>query len=299
MSASGAVSTASPPARTTQLEPSTGWITPAAQAVGTQHRLLQSKAAGLPVSYHVYVPKAARDGGKGPYPVLYWLHGTGGGIQGIAPLAGQFEAAIAAGKIPPVIVVFPNGLPKGMWVNSKDGERPIETILIAELIPEIDRLLPTIAAPSGRIIEGFSMGGYGAARIGFKHHRLFGGISILAAGPLDPQFSGPLATAQPALREEILRDAFGGDLDYYRSVSPAVLVSANAAGLRAGPQIQHVIGERDFTLPDNVALNDHMRALGIAVEFIRIPQTGHSTLAVLNGLGERRWAFYRKVFGGG
>ena len=48
-----------------------------------------------------------------------------------------------------------------------------------ELIPQIDKSMRTIATREGRILEGFSMGGYGAARIGFKHPELFCGISAV------------------------------------------------------------------------------------------------------------------------
>lgn len=42
-------------------------------------------------------------------PVLYWLHGTGGGVAGIRPLAQFFDEAIEAGRVPPMTVVFVNG----------------------------------------------------------------------------------------------------------------------------------------------------------------------------------------------
>ena len=80
----------------------------------------------------------------------------------------------------------------------------------------------------GRIIEGFSMGGYGAARLGFKYPQLFASISILAAGPLDMDFAGPRAIADPAMRERVLKTTFGGDLDYYRSQNPNTVVQQQA-----------------------------------------------------------------------
>ncbi|MDP1587702.1 MAG: hypothetical protein Q8M07_08175 [Prosthecobacter sp.] len=45
----------------------------------------------------------------------------------------------------------------------------LETMMIEELIPHMDRSYRTLAKGEGRIIEGFSMGDYGAARLGFKH----------------------------------------------------------------------------------------------------------------------------------
>lgn len=271
------------------------WVTPDARAPHTEYHRLTSKAAGTEVSYHIYVPKVAREAGTGRYPVLYWLHGTGGGLKGIAPLAASFDQAIAVGKIPPIYVVFPNGLGTGMWVDSKDGRRPVETMLIGELIPEIDAHFRTIAAPEGRVLEGFSMGGYGAARIGFKHSHLFAAISILAAGPLDPEFRGPTAVAQPELRAKVLRDTFGDDLDYYRAVGPAAMATQHARTLPPGLLIRHAVGDRDPTLSDNRLLDRHLKGLGIRSEFTVVAGVGHSTMAVLDGLGEARWSFYRKA----
>ena len=106
----------------------------------------------------------------------------------IRPVSQMFDAAIRDKGVPPMIVVFVNGLSKRLWTDSKDGRAPIETVFIDELIPRIDESMRTIPNREGRIIEGFSMGGYGAARIGFRHPELFGGISILAAGPLHLEF---------------------------------------------------------------------------------------------------------------
>ncbi len=89
----------------------------------------------------------------------------------------------------------------------------LEPILINELLPHIDATYRTIATREGRIIEGFSMGGYGTARSGLKYPQLFGAVSILAGGPLDLDFAGPRATGNPTERERILKGTFGGDLD--------------------------------------------------------------------------------------
>lgn len=166
------------------------------------------------MSYHVYTP-AAYDEPDARLPVLYWLHGTLGGVAGIRPLSAHFDAEIHAGRMPPLLVVFANGLPRRLWADSQDGSAPVETVFITELIPEVDRSFRTVATREGRILEGFSMGGYGAARLGFAHPHLFAGISILAGGPLDLDLAGPRARRNPGLREFLIRDVCGGDHDYH------------------------------------------------------------------------------------
>lgn len=112
----------------------------------------------------------------------------------------------------------------------------------------IDASFRTIATREGRLIEGFSMGGYGAARFGFKHHDVFGAVSILAAGPFDLEFKGPRAVANPEERERILQAVYGGDLENYKAQSPWVLAEQNAAAVRGNTRVRFAVGERDSTL---------------------------------------------------
>ena len=111
----------------------------------------------------------------------------------------------------------------------------METALIKELIPHIDKTFRTVANRDERILEGFSMGGYGAGRLGFIHSDMFGTVSILAGGPMDLEFQGLRGKSNPAERKRILRDTFGNDLDYFKAQSPLTMAEKNAAAIRAFP----------------------------------------------------------------
>ena len=274
-----------------------GWVTSAVHAPRVEFRMFDSAAAKTKVSYHIYTPEIYNTEPERRFPVLYWLHGSGGGLAGIPPVAAYFDAAIRAGKIPPMLVVFPNGMASSMWCNSKDGSVPMETVVIKELLPHIDVAFRTIATREGRIMEGFSMGGYGAARLGFKYPHLFGAVSIFAGGPLDLDFAGPRATGNPAERERILQGTFGGDLDYYRSQNPITVVERQADAVRGKMRVRMAVGVRDNTGPLNRAYSEHLKKLNIAHTFTIVPGVGHETLALLKGLGEANWEFYRSVFG--
>jgi enterochelin esterase-like enzyme len=272
------------------------WVTPAVSAPRVEFLTLESKAAKTKVSFHLYSPELYETEMERRFPVIYWLHGSGGGLGGIAPVSAWFDAAIREGKIPPVFVVFPNGLASSMWCDSKDGVVPMETLLIKELIPHVDAAYRTIATREGRIIEGFSMGGYGAARLGLKYPQLFGAVSILAGGPLDLDFAGPRATGNPAERERILKETFGGDLDYYRAQSPLIVAEQQADAVRGKVRVRMAVGARDNTGPLNHAYSEHLTKLKIARTFTIVPDAGHDTLALLKGLGEANWEFYRAAF---
>ena len=85
------------------------WVTPAVTAPRVEFRTFDSKAAKTKVSFHIFTPEVYDSDKEGRFPVLYWLHGTGGGLSGIAPLSAFFGRAMRDGKIPPMLIVFPNG----------------------------------------------------------------------------------------------------------------------------------------------------------------------------------------------
>lgn len=269
------------------------WVTPAVRAPRVAHHTFESIAIKSKVSFHAYTPEVYEVEKERRFPVLYWLHGTGGGLAGIAPVSAWFDAAIREGKMPPVVVVFPNGLATSMWCDSKDGAVPMETIVVKELIPHLDATFRTIAKREGRIIEGFSMGGYGAARLGLKFPEVFGAASCLAGGPLDRDFQGPRTRANPAERENILRTTFGGDLDYFRAQSPLTLAEKQAAAVRGKVIMRVAVGSRDFTAALNRDFSTLLKKLEISHTYIEVPGVGHETLPLLRSMGDEQWQFYR------
>lgn len=273
------------------------WTLPAVTALRVQHHTFQSAAAKADVSFHVYSPPDYDAHPDRRFPVLYWLHGTGGGIGGIKPVAAFFDAAIREQKIPPMLIVFPNGLTATMWCDSKDGKVPMETVVVKELVPHIDATFRTLATREGRLIEGFSMGGYGAARLGLKYPGVFAGFSCLAGGPLDLDFEGPRATGNPAERDRILQTTFDGDLDYYRAQSPLTLAVQQADRVRGKLLVRIAAGQRDNTGPLNRAFSSLLSELQLEHTFAKVPDVGHNTLELLRGTGETNWIFYNEAFG--
>ena len=272
------------------------WVTAEAKATRVERHLFESAAAKAKVSYHLYTPEAyAREPGR-RFPVIYWLHGSGGGRGGIPRVAAHFDAAMAADKMPPCLVVFVNGLEMGMYVDWSDGTRPMETQIVRELIPHIDATWRTVARREGRLIEGFSMGGYGAGRLGFKFPELFASVSMLGSGPLQPRLDrAPRASRAQA--EGILRDAFGGSQARFLEASPRRWAETNAKALASGTRLRVVIGSRDETYDNNLAFHRHLESLGIPHGWTVIPDLGHDPDGMLGALGDANWAFYRAAFG--
>jgi enterochelin esterase-like enzyme len=216
-------------------------------------------------------------------------------VQGIPQLARVVDEAIEAGDVPPFLVVFVNGLRLGMYVDWKDGRAPLETMIVRELVPHIDASLRTVATREGRLLDGFSMGGYGAARFGFKYPEMFRAVSIMGAGPMqDTLTHTPRASRKQV--DELLQEVYGGDQTIFRAVSPRRLAADNAAVIARDSMVRMVIGSRDETFDNNVAFHDHLVGLGIPHDWIVIEGVGHDPMRLLQAMGDRHWAFYRKAF---
>jgi poly(3-hydroxybutyrate) depolymerase len=278
------------------LQPDHAWVTPEIKAPGVSFHTFESPAAKATVSYHLFSPPAYDREPERRFPVVYWLHGSRGGLPGIPHVVSHFTAAIESGKAPPCLVVFVNGLPNGMYVDWRDGSAPLETVIVKELVPHVDATYRTIAAREGRLLDGYSMGGYGAARLGFKYPEVFRAISIMGGGPLQTNLlDAPRASRERAA--EVLEQVYGGDADYFRSVSPRVLAERNADAIKRGLLVRQVCGEQDSTLGVNKDFHEHLERLGIPHTWTVLPGVDHDPLATLKALGDDNWGFYRRAFG--
>jgi poly(3-hydroxybutyrate) depolymerase len=183
-----------------------------------------------------------------------------------------------------------------MYVDWKDGSAPIETIIIKELIPHIDATYRTIASRDGRLLDGYSMGGYGSARLGFKYTDLFRTISIMGGGPLQAELiQAPRAGRLRAA--ELLQKVYGGDQEYFRSVSPRRIAKENAEAITKGSLIRMVCGDQDETFSNNRAFHEHLENLAIPHTWTVLEGIDHNPMKTLEALGDSNWQFYREAFG--
>jgi poly(3-hydroxybutyrate) depolymerase len=271
------------------------WVTPEVKAPGASFHTFESAAAQTTVSYHLFTPAAYDRELERRFPVVYWLHGSGGGLPGIPQVAARFARAIQDGKAPPCLVVFVNGMPDGMYVDWKDGSAPLETVIVKELVPHVDASYRTIASREGRALDGYSMGGYGAARLGFKYPDLFRAVSMMGSGPLQENLlDAPRASRRRA--EEVLDRVYGGDPDYFRSVSPRTLAERQANAIARGSLVRMVCGDQDNLLANNRAFHEHLERLGIPHSWTVLPGVDHDPLGTLEALGDTNWGFYRQAF---
>jgi enterochelin esterase-like enzyme len=136
---------------------------------------MNSKELDRPWNYTVFLPDNYETA-IGRFPVIYLLHGNGDDETDWENGYQILDSLIENKIIPPVIAVTPSGK-KGWWVNTLE---PFESAIVNELIPEIDSLYKTISAREGRMIAGYSMGGFGALRYGLVYSDLFSGCAIFS-----------------------------------------------------------------------------------------------------------------------
>lgn len=146
------------------------WVNPdIPQMRGLTHKVLASKSLGHDVGYVVWTPPEFDTSQLTRYRVVYFLHGAGGSEKSdSAGFASRIAREMRSGKFPPAICVFPNG-----GLSGYRGQ--IESMIVDELIPQIDKSYPTKPDASGRVVCGFSMGGAGAVHLSLNHPDLFCG----------------------------------------------------------------------------------------------------------------------------
>ena len=262
------------------------WQMPPVIGANLHYNTFESKAAGEKVSYLIYLPEAYEKNKDEYFPVVFWLHGVGGSQRGVPRMCENFTAAIAQKKMPPVIIVFANGMVDGFYNDALNAPRPIETVIIKELIPHVDATYRTLPKREARMIEGFSMGGYGAGHFGFKYPELFGSISMIDAAVVD------LSTMKNR-HAEIFQRIFDGKDALFTAAHPLSLLEKNVAQIKGHTLIRQAVGA---LVGPNVTLHEKMSTLSIAHDYDHFEGIGHNLAAIYERLGDRNWAFYAKAF---
>lgn len=136
-----------------------------------------------PANVRILLPNGYRSHPRRPYPVLYLIHGTSGGAADWT-VAGDAEKTTAGKRL---IVVMPDialNYDGGGWcTNWPDGPYAWETFHIDQLVPWVDRNLPTIHNRRGRVIAGLSQGGFCSTSYAARHPDLFSAALSYSGAP--------------------------------------------------------------------------------------------------------------------
>ena len=257
--------------------------------VGYRTVLWQNERLGRYYGYGLYLPPSYEVDENRRFPVVYWLHGRNGNPNRVIPLLHKFDAAMRDGRCPEMIIVAPNGLQSSMYCDSKDGQFPVESVIVEDLIPHIDATYRTVVDAKSRALDGFSMGGFGAGHLGFKYPDLFGAVSLMGGALHKAEF----------LRDEradIFEAVFGNDLDYCHENVPWTLAEVNREAILK-QVIRQYVGENDMKLvKKNKDFHGFLDKLEISHMFGIVPKAGHNAVQVHEHMLDDPFLFYREAF---
>ena len=210
--------------------------------------------------------------------VIVWLHGSGNRFSDMVTVAARhyMSQMIARKKYcGSVAVIFPYCLPDLLWLNTNRPEWRVEDYVIRDLIPHIREHL-RVKEDARWEIHGYSMGGYGALRIGMKMHRLFNRILAVGAGPLGETFEEH-ADQSSGEKSLVYRRVFDSNDEVLRRASPLSVCKEFLEEIKRGEQeVVLVVGKEDKALENSIRLQSRMKRLGITIE-----------LKVFDGIGHR------------
>jgi enterochelin esterase-like enzyme len=153
-----------------------------AQGFVKEKQVIKSALLNREVHYSIFLPSDYYSSERA-YPVTYLLHGYGDADDGwiqFGEVNRLADDAIKAGKIPPMIIVTPDGF-TSFYINAADGSFNYEDFFIKELIPHIEKTYKVKAEKRFRGIAGLSMGGYGSLLYALKYPNLFAAAAPLSA----------------------------------------------------------------------------------------------------------------------
>lgn len=194
-----------------------------------------------------------------PWSVFYLLHGLSDDHT-IWARRTSIERYVEGKRL---VVVMPDG-GRGWYTNAKEGFA-YEDDLMNDIIPLIDRTFPVKAERAGRCIGGLSMGGYGAVKLGCKHHEKFCSVNS-QSGAVDIARDEELITTLGPEFHRIFGDEFeNGPEDPF-----AIVQNVDHGRL---PALRLDCGRDDFLLEQNRAFHAHLDSLHIRHEYEEFPGT--------------------------
>jgi S-formylglutathione hydrolase FrmB len=115
------------------------------------------------------------------YPIMIFLHPFAMDERAFLKLVPVLDEAMANGKLPPMIVVAPDGAldgkgclakPGSFFLNSPSG--PYEDFVLQDMWDFVIQRYPIRTERKAHVLAGVSMGGYAAFNLGIRHRNAFG-----------------------------------------------------------------------------------------------------------------------------
>ncbi len=246
---------------------------------------------------YVVTPRGYDENPDRHYRVVYFLHGYSVEPEAYMGLLNIGEALDETGA--DLIVVMPDGYSKhkGSMYSNSPTTGNYEGFVGEDLVAFIDANYRTIPNRESLGLSGHSMGGYGTIRIGMKYPEVFSSLYAMSSCCLSARVvtAESAAAVEQPVSEEAAASPFGSaELAAFAAWSPdpgnppnyiysglvdgevdplvQARMAANAPlamlpqyleALRSYEAISLDVGDKDFLLQDNLALNAELDRFGI------------------------------------
>lgn len=236
---------------------------------GAIHHTYWSPSTQMNIGYNVYLPPEYSTQLDAIFPVIYFLSGgPGDENQDSTKVIPYLPAAGAQ----PMIFVFPNTGSKGWGMDPlptapMNGIWEGQTMVIDELIPDVDAAYRTIANKGGRAIMGVSGGGMKALRLAMVRPDLF--ISVYAFAPAIDDNASNIADNEP----EFLAGFWNNNISLYSPHTVQNETTNNVSNISGQLAIHISVGTNDGLLTDEQSYDSQLTSLGIP----------HDPLTLVNG----------------
>jgi pimeloyl-ACP methyl ester carboxylesterase len=165
-----------------------------------QDRRIWSYALGSRRDLYVYLPPNYSKASV--YPVIVYLHGLWNDEQEFLGVAHYFDQAILRGKLPPCIIVAPDGrtdecggrvCPHSFFINGRAGD--FQDWVLQDALGFVASRFPIMPDAEYHALIGVSLGGFGAFNTAIKHRHQFRFVAGILA-PLNIRWMNEQGDAQ-------------------------------------------------------------------------------------------------------
>lgn len=229
----------------------------------------------------VYTPPGYSEHAPVGYPVIVLFHGSPGKPLDFlykGEVHKKLDAAITAGKLPPTILVIPDGSGpyyKGgsEWADSFDGKCLMETAMTRDLPAFLKAHYRVSDDPKDWTLGGVSEGGYGAANLVVRHPDQFHNAIVLSGDfRVDEDFSDAA-------------DVFGKDQENWIRNSPLDELQKLSPQTRASLHFYVAVGndDDDDVIAESQAFTAMCKSFGAGIHLDHEP-------------GNHKWPFWGSHF---
>jgi enterochelin esterase-like enzyme len=237
-----------------------------------------SKLNNQDIPIKVYTPPGYEKS-KDRYPVVYNLHGGGGSPERQWDRTrSTLTKAMDNQMVRPMIYVYVNGLGNTVFANTAEGKL-IERSIIEELIPFIDSKFRTVASKEGRLVDGFSMGGFGCLMLAFRNPDKFSAVTSYGAA---------LSITYKSENKNFKNQ------EHFEEYNPWSLIKKNRDAVRKGVRIRMVCGDSDGLYESNLKFKELLDSLDIPVDWVPVQGVAHCTQCLYEEAGIDSLKFFEE-----